>query len=148
MIEMAVKRTVVLLDDIDGGEAVETVTFALDGVEYTIDLSSKHASELRERIATYVGHARRASSGTKSRRVAIAKAPVRHVDPARKEYLAKVRAWAAQQGHQVAERGRVAESIVQKYEESLRAPKIDAAPKRVRRSRKAPQLQVVKPVVE
>ena len=38
------KRTVVVLeDDLDGGPADETVTFALDGVSYEIDLSSSNA---------------------------------------------------------------------------------------------------------
>ena len=45
------KRTVVVLeDDLDGGPADETVTFALDGVSYEIDLSSSNAGRLRESL--------------------------------------------------------------------------------------------------
>jgi hypothetical protein len=46
------KKTVVLLeDDIDGSEATETLSFALDGSEYEIDLNEGHAKELREALA-------------------------------------------------------------------------------------------------
>ena len=33
-----------LIDDLDGGEATETVTFGLDGASYEIDLSKKNAA--------------------------------------------------------------------------------------------------------
>jgi hypothetical protein len=43
------KKTVVLLeDDIDGSEATGTLSFALDGSDYEIDLNEGHAKELRE----------------------------------------------------------------------------------------------------
>ena len=56
---MAQKVQVLLVDDIDGGTADETVTFALDGVTYEIDLTAANASELRGAVANWVGHARR-----------------------------------------------------------------------------------------
>ena len=56
---MAQRVHVVLVDDIDGGDASETVSFGLDGVDYEIDLSERHANELRESLALYVGHGRR-----------------------------------------------------------------------------------------
>ena len=43
---MARKVQVHLLDDIDGGKADETLKFALDGTNYEIDLSTKHADKL------------------------------------------------------------------------------------------------------
>ena len=48
-----------LVDDVDGGDAAETVTFALDGVTYEIDLSDTNAQKLRDDLATWSGHARR-----------------------------------------------------------------------------------------
>ena len=56
---MAQKVQVLLLDDIDGSEAAETVSFSLDGVAYEIDLSADNARALRDSIAHWVGHARR-----------------------------------------------------------------------------------------
>jgi hypothetical protein len=59
---VASKTVVELFDDLDGGRADETVRFALDGVEYEIDLSAKHAAELRDMLAVYIGHAHRPAS--------------------------------------------------------------------------------------
>ncbi|MEJ2579399.1 MAG: Lsr2 family protein, partial [Kineosporiaceae bacterium] len=56
---MVQKTQVILIDDIDGGEADETVSFALDGVSYEIDLSEGNAEGLRESLADWIGHARR-----------------------------------------------------------------------------------------
>jgi len=68
---MAQKVTVLLVDDIDGGSADETVSFSLDGVSYEIDLSTKNAKAFRDALAQYVGQARRVggrSSGGRSAR--------------------------------------------------------------------------------
>jgi Lsr2 len=46
---MAKETIVRLTDDIEGAEAVETMRFALRGVEYEIDLSEKNVGAL-ERI--------------------------------------------------------------------------------------------------
>lgn len=51
---VAQKVQVLLVDDLDGGEADETVTFALDGKSYEIDLKSEHAEELRSLLERYV----------------------------------------------------------------------------------------------
>ena len=59
---MASKTVVELFDDLDGGRADETVRFALDGVEYEIDLSAEHAAKLRDMLAVYIGHAHRPAS--------------------------------------------------------------------------------------
>lgn len=57
---MASKTVVELFDDLDGGRADETVRFALDGVEYEIDLSRANAAALRDVLAEFVSHAHRA----------------------------------------------------------------------------------------
>lgn len=44
---VAQKVQVLLVDDLDGGEADETVTFALDGKTYEIDLTTANADKLR-----------------------------------------------------------------------------------------------------
>ncbi|MFR9731514.1 histone-like nucleoid-structuring protein Lsr2 [Saccharopolyspora sp. MS10] len=55
---MAERIQVELVDDIDGSPAQQTVTFALDGVTYEIDLSERHAQRLRGVFARYIEHAR------------------------------------------------------------------------------------------
>ena len=67
---MAQKVQVLLVDDIDGGTADETVTFGLDGVTYEIDLTSAHASELRDAFAQWVGHARKVGGRTTAKSTA------------------------------------------------------------------------------
>ena len=67
---MAQRTILELVDDLDGGKADETVTFALDGVEFVIDLSADNAARLRDTLAEYVGHARR--TGGRKQRGAVA----------------------------------------------------------------------------
>jgi hypothetical protein len=101
---MAQKVQVVLVDDLDGGSADETVTFSLDGVSYEIDLSHDNAARLRDLLAAYVGHARRVGGGRRSTsRAARSQGPG---NPA------EVRAWAKSQGISVNERGRISAELL------------------------------------
>ena len=52
---MATVTRVLLIDDLDGGEAVETVKFNLDRQDYEIDLSEANAGRLRDKLARFVG---------------------------------------------------------------------------------------------
>lgn len=109
-----VQRTILVLeDDVDGGEAAETVTFALDGVSYEIDLNARNAAKLRDALAVWVGHARksggRARTGTATRRTR-----------GSRSHGADIRAWAQDQGMKVSERGRVSKEIVEAYEAAHR----------------------------
>ncbi len=63
---MAERIQVELVDDIDGSPAQDTVTFALDGVTYEIDLSERHARELRSTLGRYIERARRAQRSSKA----------------------------------------------------------------------------------
>ena len=58
---MAKKVQIILEDDIDGSEAAETVSFALDGTSYEIDLSDANAAKLRDSLALFIGHAQKVS---------------------------------------------------------------------------------------
>ena len=99
---MAQKVQVILVDDLDGGTADETVTFTLDGVSYEIDLSHANAAKLRASLASWVGHARRVG-GRASRG--------RRSGSGRSGSAAAVREWARSQGHTVSERGRISAEI-------------------------------------
>ena len=63
---MAQITEVRLVDDLDGGEAAESVAFSIDGKSYEIDLSEKHAAALRDAFAPFVGSARRAAAARRS----------------------------------------------------------------------------------
>ncbi|MET7752362.1 Lsr2 family protein [Micromonospora sp. NPDC005367] len=57
---MATQTVVLITDDLDHStDNVDTHRFALDGVEYEIDLSGQNAARLREALAPYVAAARR-----------------------------------------------------------------------------------------
>jgi hypothetical protein len=58
---MAQTVIVQLTDDIDGGEADETISFSLNGKSYEIDLSTKNAERLRETFAPFIEKARKAN---------------------------------------------------------------------------------------
>ena len=64
---MAQVTTVRLVDDLDGTEADESISFALDGLALEIDLSNDNAEKLRGVFAPYVAAARRAD-GRRARR--------------------------------------------------------------------------------
>lgn len=106
---MAQKVQVLLVDDLDGGEADETVSFSLDGVTYEIDLSSNNAKKLRDSLQSYVDHARKA--GTARRR--------RSRGASSRERSAEIRAWAKSRGKKVNERGRIPQSIVDEFEAAM-----------------------------
>jgi hypothetical protein len=106
---MAQKVQVILVDDIDGGEAEESVSFALDGVNYEIDLSENNAASLREALAPWVGHARKVGGRSGGRRGSRGRA-------AAKADLGDVRSWARDNGFTVSDRGRVSSEVMQAYE--------------------------------
>jgi Lsr2 len=104
-----------LVDDLDGGDADETVKFALDGIQYEIDLSEKNADKLRELIAPYVG------AGTKIGRGGVvvggraAAARGRGGAAADREQNKAIRTWAKREGKSISDRGRIPQEIVDEY---------------------------------
>jgi nucleoid-associated protein Lsr2 len=72
---VASKTVVELFDDLDGGRADETVSFALDGVDYEIDLSTANATALRDILGEYVAKAHKAPPRTRRGRKAAAVKP-------------------------------------------------------------------------
>jgi hypothetical protein len=109
---MAQKVTVLLVDDIDGGSADETVSFSLDGVSYEIDLSTKNAAGFRDALAQYVGTARRVGSRASAGRTAGRRRA------SGDNRTAQIRAWARSNGHPVNERGRISATIVEAYDKA------------------------------
>jgi hypothetical protein len=105
---------VLLQDDLDGGTADQTVTFALDGVSYEIDLSHANAAQLREVFDPYVEAARRVGGRAVPGR---APAPRRAGGPARadRDQLAAIRDWARRRGLEVNDRGRIPAHIMEQY---------------------------------
>jgi Lsr2 len=103
---MAQRTQILYVDDIDGSPADGTVRFGLDGTDYEIDLSKKHASQLAAAIRPYIEAARKVSS---SRRAPHGSRPARHNQ-------SNVRAWARAQGLKVSDRGRIPADVLAQYE--------------------------------
>src|SRR5215217_5768683 len=108
---MVEKVSISLVDDLDGSDAEETLEFALDGVSYQIDLSADNAEELRDALAHYIEHARRAGGRRRVAAKAPAKAVVRPVAVDREQNQA-IRVWARKNGFDISERGRIPASVV------------------------------------
>ncbi|GAA0302216.1 histone-like nucleoid-structuring protein Lsr2 [Kineococcus aurantiacus] len=114
---MAQKVQVLLVDDIDDGEATETVTFSLDGVNYEIDLSDEHAAALREAFAPWVGHARRVGGRAGSgRKAAAAPRPAAKSAGGSERDTGEVRTWARENGYTVSDRGRISAEVLQAFD--------------------------------
>lgn len=109
------KRTIhMLVDDIDGGDADETVKFALDGVQYEIDLSKRNAAKMRETLTPYLEAGTRVSRGgvVVGGRAASARSKRSVSD---REQNRAIREWAKRKGIEVSERGRIKQEIVDQY---------------------------------
>ena len=107
---MAQKVQVVLVDDIDGGTADETITFSLDGVTYEIDLNSAHAAEFRDAMAPWVGAGRKV--GGRAQRSA------RRGSASSRSTSTQIRDWGRENGYTVNERGRISAELREAYEKA------------------------------
>jgi hypothetical protein len=64
---MAKTVIVRLTDDIDGGDADETVYFSLDGKTYEIDVNAANATKVRDAFAPFIAKGRASGSGGRVR---------------------------------------------------------------------------------
>jgi hypothetical protein len=104
---MTQRTQVLLFDDLDGSSADETVGFALDGRAYEIDLSSSNARRLRDALALYVAHGRKAGVIRSSARRRSGTSGAGTVD---------VRDWARSNGYAVNDRGRISTEVLAAYQ--------------------------------
>lgn len=106
---MAQKVNVVLVDDIDGSPAAETVTFGLDGITYEIDLTDDNAARLRDSLAEWVGHGRRVGGARRKGSRAVTKRSSVGSDNT------TIREWARSNGYTVSERGRIKADVIEAF---------------------------------
>lgn len=103
---MAAHTVVELLDDLDGTEADETVSFAVDGTSYEIDLNGQNAERLREALGEYIPHARKAGNRSS--------AP-RRTSRSSGSDSTSIRTWAQDNGYEVSARGRISKALKDAY---------------------------------
>ena len=106
---MAQRILKVLIDDLDGSDATETVTFALDGVTYEIDLAAKNASKFRAELTPWMNAGRRVAGK-------VGRAAQRKPIDAE---VAQMREWARMNGYTVSDRGRIPTDIQVAYRQAI-----------------------------
>src|SRR5215207_420916 len=102
---MAKKQITIVVDDLTGEEAQDarTIPFAVDGVSYEIDLTSKNAEKLMSAFEPYISAGRKVGGRARSTR------------SGGRSDAARIREWAISQGLDVPSRGRIPRSIAEQY---------------------------------
>lgn len=98
---MATRTIITLHDDLDGTEAEESISFSLDGIDYVIDLNGTNAEKLRTALRPFVAAARTASAPTRKH--------------SRQSRNAQIRAWARENGINVADKGTISAQVLERY---------------------------------
>jgi septation ring formation regulator EzrA len=109
-------QRVVLSDDLDGSEAIQTIIYTIDGQEYEIDLSEENIQRFHEALEPFV---------SASRQVQRQAAPTRRRGDGRRrsgsrwrDDIPQIRAWAESQGMDVSARGRIKKEVLDAYDEA------------------------------
>lgn len=104
---MATRTIVELIDDLDGSAADVTLRFAVEGVQYSIDLSKENETAFYDAVRPFLGKATVISKPSTSKR---SRGANRDYDPV------KVREWAKTQGIELGERGRIPGNVIVAYQ--------------------------------
>jgi hypothetical protein len=104
-----------LIDDIDGKPAAESIVFALDGVQYEIDLSASNAAKLRDAVAPFVAAATKIGRGGVVSTVRGRDVRGRGVTRGDRDQNRAIREWAQAKGIDVSDRGRIKQDVVDRY---------------------------------
>ena len=112
---MAQRTQVILIDDLDGTEIVEdgqSISFSVNGVDYSIDLGPANVEKFEAALAPFVEHGQRVGGRRSSRGGSSATSTK---SPAGKVDSRAVRAWAQSNGIELSARGRIPADVVEKY---------------------------------
>lgn len=112
---------IVIKDDLTDEEGARTIAFGVDNTWYEIDLTRDNEEAFRNLLKLYLDAARKADN-PRSVRTAARVRPNQYYEPGhwsslkdRAAQLRRIRAWAAENGHRVAARGRIARRVVEAY---------------------------------
>lgn len=107
---MAQKVVTIYTDDLSGTESdeVSTHAFALNGVNYEIDLTPENYDKLDAALRPFIDKARKVGRTKGAGRV--------RKDAADGPSAEEVRAWARANGHEVNDRGRVPKDIREAFD--------------------------------
>jgi hypothetical protein len=113
-----VAQRVVLTDDLDGSEAIQTLSYTVDGQEYEIDLSEENIQRFHEALEPFVSK--------ESRKLYVNLQPTRRgrgdgrrrSSTGSRDDIPQIRAWAESQGMDVSARGRIKKEIIDAYDQA------------------------------
>jgi hypothetical protein len=110
-------QKVMLIDDLDGSEGAETITYSVGGQEYEIDLSEENAERFRSMLKEFIDVSREVEQPP-----VLTLAPVRtsrrQSSGGGRDDIPQIRAWAESQGLDVSARGRIKKEIIDAYDEA------------------------------
>lgn len=113
---MARKVQVFLQDDVDGGAATQTVSIAVDGTDYEIDLSDQNARKLRDALAPWVAAARPVGKPIRRGGVPASVVDLRAKPEPRTLSGSEIRRWATENGIPISNRGRIPSNVRTQFE--------------------------------
>lgn len=115
MEHMARETVQIYFDDLTGepveADEVRTIRFSWEGKDYIIDLSPKNADLMEKQIKPWVEVATEVKEAKK-----------KPTPKARRNDLDQVREWARENGMKVSDRGRVAQKILDAYDNRNKKP--------------------------
>lgn len=100
----------VIESDLSGKVNASTVTFGLNGSWYEIDLTQDEQEQLEKVLQTYVASGRKTLAKDTLRK--------RQVPETTPEEREEIRAWAINEGYDLAQRGRIPKKIMRAYDEA------------------------------
>lgn len=121
----------VLIDDLDGTEAADSVVFSVNDVYYEIDLSEANARRLKECLEPFMNAGRRvmiSKSVSPRARLRKQQLPAAMDGATTAEMNRAIRDWAKRQGMQISDRGRIPETVVEEFNQAHQPRK--GSPKR------------------
>lgn len=140
---MATEIVEIITDDLTGTKGAAHIAFSLDGTDYEIDLGKRNEKALRELFEQYAPHARRVIA-TRTARGRLQQAhggggeTPRTASKRRED--ADVRKWCQQNGHLVANRGRIPVAALEAYRDAQEAARRAARSSNGSKAPAAPQV--------
>lgn len=107
---MATQAKYILIDDIDGSNAKDTITFAVGRTQYEIDLNLQHIDEFNRDLDKWIKHARRVPARRQARQVRTGVGP---------SDAPQIREWAKDRGIELARRGRIPVAVREQYQKEV-----------------------------
>lgn len=118
---MAIRTIEIFEDDFDGSPAAETITYALGGQIFEIDLNKANGEKFKRALAPFIARSRRAGTVPPQWQYSRRAVPDRNESAAKGaiEERRAARAWAKKMGIKVADHGSIKFEILQAYRDHL-----------------------------